>query len=175
MDDNELVLRIKHDDHRAFRIIFKSLYEPLLAYVITFTHDRQEAKDIVQNCFITLWDKRKDLLDESSLKNYLFTIAHNLYINQYKKNQYKTKVFDELKYRALNSRINEVGEVTKDRTKKLTLLIDHLPPRCKQILLLNKKEGKKYREIADTLNISIKTVESQMRIAYQKIRAGFNN
>ncbi len=174
MNKDESALKIEYVDHAAFKIIFKSLYGPLLAYITTFTHNHQEAKDIVQNSFIVVWDNRKSLLDRPSLKNYLFKTARNLYIDQHRKNRYKTKVFDELKQKALDDRLNETAELVSDRTAKLVLLIENLPPRCKQILLLSKIEGKKYKEIADILNISIKTVESQMRVAYKKIRDGFN-
>lgn len=175
MNNKELVLKIKQGDHIAFKFIFKSIYSHLLAYVTTFTHDQQEAKDIVQNSFIILWNKRKELLEDSSLKNYLFTVAYNLYINQYRKNKFKLKVFNELKLEALNNRIPHDKTIQEQRSKKLVALIDKLPPRCKQIILLNKRDGLKYKEIAKTLNISVKTVETQMRIAYQKIRDGFKN
>ena len=175
MNDQHLILGIKNNDQKAFKLVFKCFYEPLLAYVTTFTMDRQEAKDIVQNSFIILWEKRKKLSDDSSIKNYLFTVAHNLFINQHRKNQFKNKVFIELKSKALSNRINEEEITTLERIKKLLVLIDSLPPRCKEILLLNKREGLKYKEIANRLNISVKTVESQMRIAYQKIREGFKH
>ena len=70
--------------------------------------------------------------------------------------------------------MNEPRVEANKRTKKLIEIIEELPPKCKEILLLNKREGKKYHEIAEQLQISIKTVESQMRIAYKKIREGFS-
>ncbi len=175
MNEQNLILGIKNNDQKAFKLVFKRFYEPLLAYVTTFTMDRQEAKDIVQNSFIILWEKRKNLSNDSSLKSYLFTVAHNLFINHYRKNKFKNKIFIELKSKALSSRINEEECTTIEKTKELLILIDSLPPKCKKILLLNKREGLKYKEIANRLNISVKTVESQMRIAYQKIRKGFKN
>jgi len=175
MKNEDLVLRIKKNDHAAFEHIFKKLYPSLLAYVTTFTQDTQEAKDIVQNSFIILWNKRKDLLPNSSLKSYLFTVSYNLYITKYRKDQIKNKVFTELKFSALNNRITENENSKEKRTEKLLILIDELPPKCKEILLLNKRDGVKYKEISKRLNISIKTVESQMRIAFKKIRSGFKN
>ena len=173
MNDNQLVLMLKNDDRKVFNTIFKQHYRSLLAYVVTFTGNKNKAKDIVQDSFIVLWDKRKNLSEDSSLKNYLFTVAHNLYITQYRKKVTEIKFFDELKFNALNDRIFEDDTFTKERVKKLLDLIDELPPKCKEVLLLNKKEGLKYAEISKKLNISIKTVESQMRIAFKKIRLGF--
>jgi RNA polymerase sigma-70 factor (ECF subfamily) len=173
MNDNQLVLMLKNDDRKVFNTIFKQHYRSLLAYVVTFTGNKNKAKDIVQDSFIVLWDKRKNLSEDSSLKSYLFTVAHNLYITQYRKKATEIKFFDELKFNALNDRIFEDDTFTKERVKKLLDLIDELPPKCKEVLLLNKKEGLKYAEISKKLNISIKTVESQMRIAFKKIRLGF--
>jgi RNA polymerase sigma-70 factor (family 1) len=175
MNHDNLVARIKRDDHEAFKLIFNDLYASLLAYVITFTHDQAEAKDIVQNSFIILWDKRKGLSENSSLKSYLHTVAYNLCVSRYRKNQFKSKVFDELKLIALNNRIADDTSVQEERTKKLLVLIENLPSKCKQIVLLNKRDGIKYKDIAVMLNISTKTVESQMRIAFKKIRKGFKN
>ena len=173
MNESQLVSMLKSDDKNVFKEIFKQHYKPLLDYVVTFTRNKNQAKDIVQNSFIILWNNRKKLSDDSSLKNYLFTVAYNLFITQYRKKTTQLKFFDELKYNALNGRVIEDNAIAKERAKKLLAIIDELPPKCKEILLLNKQEGLKYAEISKTLNISIKTVESQMRIAFKKIRLGF--
>ena len=175
MYNNELVHKIRQGEENSFKILFEKFYDPLLAFVTSFTNDKQEAKDIVQNSFIVLWEKREKLLDDSVLKSYLFKIAYNQYINLYKKKKYRTKVLDEIKENALTNYINLVDDTEDDNVNRLLHLIENLPPKCKQILLLNKKEGKKYKEIALLLGVSKKTVESQMRIAYQKIRKGFND
>ncbi|NKI26921.1 RNA polymerase sigma-70 factor [Arenibacter sp. 6A1] len=173
MKDIDLVYALKNSDQQAFNIVFNKYYEPLLAYITTFTKDRQSAKDIVQNSFIIFWDNRKKMHDDSTIKSFLFRIAHNKFINDYKKNEYRLKVLSDLKYDALSSRIEDSESTKEERTRKLNSLIETLPPKCREVLLLHKRDGKKYTEIAETLNISVKTVESQMRIAYQKIREGF--
>ena len=175
MDYRALAKKISAGDHKAFRSLFDVVYDSLVAYITTFTLDRENAKDIAQQCFANLWDKRKELNEVLSLRSYLFSMAHNLYIDQYRKEQSKSRLYDQLKIEALSKRINEPEVTTNERAKKLTALVERLPPKCRQILLLNKKEGKKYQEIAEILGISVKTVESQMRIAYQKIREGFNS
>ncbi|UOY08300.1 RNA polymerase sigma-70 factor [Muricauda sp. SCSIO 64092] len=174
MDCETLRERIRAGDRKAFRSLFDDTYDSLLAYTTTFTHDRESAKDIVQQCFTNLWVKRNNLGKVSSLRKYLFTMAHNLFIDQYRKEQSRHQLYDELKIQALSDRVHESGAEANKRTKKLIAIIEELPPKCKEILLLNKREGKKYHEIAAQLQISIKTVESQMRIAYKKIREGFS-
>ncbi len=170
-----LISRIKDGNSLTFKKVFECYYEPLVAYITTFTHNRQLAKDIVQDCFLILWVKRETLADNTSIKNYLYTLAYHKYIDFYRKNKFKNTVLNELKFDALSHRINESEYKTQERIHKLKILINKLPPRCKEILLLNKVEGKKYKEIADILGVSIKTVESQMRIAFKKIREGFKS
>ncbi|WP_206538808.1 RNA polymerase sigma factor, partial [Aquimarina macrocephali] len=176
MNDSNLVLKIKKNDEDAIKLIFNELYKPLLAYVTTLTYDTERAKDIVQNSFIILWNKREILAEESSLKNYLFTVCYRLYIDQHRKDQIRNKVMDELKLSVLKNQIEHNDPTERQlRIKKILAVIEELPPRCKQILLLNKRDGVKYKEIAEKLDVSVKTVESQMRIAFQKIRDSFKN
>ncbi|SIR11208.1 RNA polymerase sigma factor [Maribacter ulvicola] len=156
-----------------FEQIFKQLYGPLLAYTKTLTNNHDQAKDIVQNCFIKLWQKHPDLVENKSVKNFLYTTAYNNFIDLYRKDKRNHKIFDELKYKTAKESLNDDVNYIEPRIKKLNMVINQLPPKCKEILLLNKKNGLKYKEIALKLNISEKTVESQMRIAFKKIRQEF--
>tara|TARA_R110000868_G_scaffold13102_9_gene61708 strand:+ start:13570 stop:14118 length:549 start_codon:yes stop_codon:yes gene_type:complete len=158
-----------------FKLVFNQFYGPLLAYAKTLTNNHDQAKDIVQNCFITLWQKRPDLIDSPTLKRFMFTTAYNSFIDLYRKNQRKNKIFDELKYNMAKESLMEIESYVDPKIKKLKLVIDELPPKCREILLLNKRDGLKYKEIALRMNISEKTVESQMRIAFKKIREEFKN
>lgn len=158
-----------------FKKVFEQLYGPLLAYTKTLTNNHDQAKDIVQNCFITLWQKRPDLINSPSLKSFLFTTAYNSFIDLYRKNQRKNKILDDLKHKMAKENLIEEDNNSDYKIKRLKLIIAELPPKCKEILLLNKRDGLKYKEIAIRLNVSEKTVESQMRIAFKKIREEFRN
>lgn len=87
----------------------------------------------------------------------------------------KETFFDELKEKALRDSIIDDKELIDNRIKRLKAIIETLPPKCKEILLLNKISGLKYKEISEHLHISQKTVETQMRVAYIKIRKGFDD
>jgi len=165
-------MRQKEED---FKLVFEQLYGPVLAYTKTLTNNHDQAKDIVQNCFITLWQKRPDLLASPTLKRFLFTTAYNSFIDLYRKDQRKNKILDDLKYSMAKENLSEDEGYNDLKIKKLKIVIDLLPPKCREILLLNKRDGLKYKEIALKLNISEKTVESQMRIAFKKIREEFKN
>ena len=159
----------------VFKIIFEQLYGPLLAYTKTLTNNHEQAKDIVQNCFVTLWQKRPDLIESPTVKSFLFTTAYNYFIDLYRKDQRKNKILDDLKYSMAKENIIEEESNVNYKIRRLKLIIAQLPPKCQEILLLNKRDGLKYKEIASRLNVSVKTVESQMRIAFKKIREEFKN
>ncbi|MFI1771462.1 RNA polymerase sigma factor [Thalassobellus citreus] len=173
MTDEFLLKAIKKDDNEAFKELFDKYYQQLVSYTITFTNDLSLAEDIVQQTFIILWEKRADFEINKSIKSYLYTVSHNTYIDYYRKLKRQDSFLDDLKYEALNRQTIEDNDLTEKRIKQLKAIIEELPPRCKEILLLNKTKGLKYSEIAKLLDISNKTVESQMRIAFKKIREGF--
>ncbi|WP_282055812.1 RNA polymerase sigma factor [Maribacter luteus] len=160
-------------DEDVFKTVFNQFYGTLLAYAKTMTSDYDLANDIVQNNFAILWEKHRNLLSDPSLKSYLFTAVHNSYVDHYRKNKRKNKTLEDIKHEALRAGLNEDEGKTEQRIKKLRSTIDKLPFKCREILLMNKRDGLKYKEIADQLNISTKTVESQMRIAFKKIREAF--
>lgn len=173
MNDISLANAIYNGDSNAFKIFFKRYHKPLLAYITTFTNDSKEAEDIVQQAFITLWEERKRLKKNVSPKSYLYKIAYNNYINQYRKNKKYNSFINEFKTFALQEYLIEVDDDV--RIKKLMTLVNSLPPRCQEILKLSKQDNLKYTEIAERLKISLKTVDAQLQIAYKKIREGFKN
>ncbi len=176
LDDSILADNIKKNDENAFKTLFDRYYKKLLDYAFTFTGDLQEAEDIVQQTFITLWSHRKKIDSKKSIKSYLYRITHNNYIDTYRKQKHKESFFDEIKERALRDRINDDDdEIIAQRILKLKDVIETLPDKCKEILQMNKFQGLKYTEIADLLDISVKTVESHMNTAFKKIRKAFKS
>jgi RNA polymerase sigma-70 factor (ECF subfamily) len=173
MDDTLLVSAIIKGDSSAFKDLFERYYKLLVGYITTLTNDMDVSEDIVQQAFITLWKQRESLDVSKSIKSFLYTIAYNAYVDQYRKLKRQDVFFDELRLEAIREGIAEDNELLEQRISKLKRIVESLPPRCREVLELHKMEGLKYKEIAETLDISLKTVESQMRIAYQKIREGF--
>ena len=171
MNDKVLWKRISNDDSKAFKDLFILYYKVICNYMLQFTKDINLAEDLVQEAFIKLWINRKKLQIKTSLKSYLFKTSYHIWIDESRKNKKKNYLFEELKYKAYTSQIEDDSSIEK--LKKIQLIIEALPKKGKEIFLLSKKEGLNNREIAEFLNISIKTVESQIRIVYQKIRKSF--
>jgi len=170
MDDLKLISLLEKGDKDAFTQIFERYYAPLVAYINQYTHDFSEAEDLVQNCFTIIWEKRERLTISTSVKSYLYSTAYNLYIDAYRKNRKISLYLDSLKSEALNEIVSESAEDLKKQLEVLNKAIEALPPKCREIFILNKKEGLSYKDIARQLDISVKTVEAQIRIALIKIR-----
>lgn len=175
MDEITAVKALKKDDKGAFKLLFERYYDRLVAYITTYSHNKAQSEDIVQQAFINLWDDRHKLDTDKSPKSYLYAIAYNRYVDSIKKTKKREKLLDAIWERALRERIKEDTDSLERRIEKMKQVADSLPPKCREIIQLNKLEGVKYSEIAERMGISVKTVESQMRIAFKKIREAFKD
>jgi len=173
MIEKTLYNQIKQGDPNALKSLFQIHYKPLCAFTVQFTNSMPDAEDIVQGIFIRLWTHRKTLANVNSVKAYLYRSAHNAYMDTYRKAQRDTSMLEALKIEALSEQLEEDNTQIQYKIAKTKALVDMLPKRCREIVLLSKEDGLKNREIAEKLEISIKTVEAQLRIAFQKIRQGF--
>lgn len=158
-------------DKNRFKEVFKEYYNPLCNFAISITSDRKMAQDVVQDVFTKLWDKRNELVINSNEKSYLFQAVKNrsFELLRKRKNEAKINVSD------FEESYNQEKEL-EDQANKFMLKeflfnsIRQLPPKCQEIFVLNKVNGLTYSEIADDLNISVKTVENQIGKAYRKLR-----
>lgn len=175
MDERTLYEQIRHGNGEALKELFHLHYRALCAYTVQLTKSMPEAEDIVQSVFVKLWDCRETLNITVSLKAYLYRSAYNRYVDQIRKDKRESTLLEALKYEAISHQLKEDDSLLQQKIEKTKKLIDTLPVRCKEIVLLSKQDGYKNKEIAKKLSISIKTVESQLRIAFQKIRDGFED
>ena len=174
MTEQRAILALKKGDKKAFRFLFNLFYDRLVAYIITFTNNKMHAEDVVQQTFVDLWEDRNKLNDIRFPKSYLFSMAYYRYIDSIRKEKKKNEYIGDLWNTALRDRIeDDTEENLKIRIKRLNVIIETLPPKCKEIITMSKLQGYKYSEIAEILGISIKTVEAQMRVAFVKIRKAF--
>jgi RNA polymerase sigma-70 factor, ECF subfamily len=154
------------DFERVFRDHNKSLCD--LAY--NFVRDKDAAQDIVQEVFLRLWKNREGLSFGDKIRHYLFKATAHHALNHLRYNKKIIKVNDDAPLQNLvaPSGTEEIGY--KELEIRVRQAIDRLPPKCRAIYLLSRHEGLKYAEIAETLDLSVKTVENQMGIALEKLR-----
>lgn len=166
----EFINLIKKGDDEAFSQLVNLYSRRLFAYAVSLSGDYSFAKDIVQEVFLKTFEYRKKLNPDYSIESFLYRITYNQFVNNYHKNQSLLKVHDEyVKY--LNQTIEDKNEQDFDRMINLVnKAIEKLPKKCKEIFILSKKEGYTNMEIAEILSISIKTVESQITIAFKQLK-----
>ncbi|MCH2193609.1 RNA polymerase sigma-70 factor [Kordia sp.] len=163
MTDFELLNELKEGKENAFKILFSEYYQWLCNYVFKLSGDYQLSEDLVQDVISKLWENRKRIEVTTSIKNYLFKACHNQFLQHVRKEKTKSDFLDSLRWNVLYETYStENDEAYQTKLNHLNTLINQLPPRCKEVFIKAKFERKKYKEIADDLNISIKTVEAQM-------------
>lgn len=168
-EEQNLYESLKNGDERAFEKLFRRYYAPLCFYASGILQDQVAAEEIVQEFFVKFWEKREIIQIETSLKNYFFRSVKNLCLNQIKHEQIKLqhakRVISEAESTEYSDHFLEV-----DLKKDIEESIAALPEKRREIFRLSREEGLKYREIAEKLNISIKTVEAQMGLAIKSLR-----
>ena len=170
--DNQslLIEGLKTGSEEAYVYLVENYHNRLCAYANSLMRDDLLAEDIVQNVFVQIWEKRNKLNHELSLDSYLYKSVHNKFIDEYRKG--KAVMALEKKYMtALELAVEEKDEVQEQKILNvLFAAIQELPPKCKQIFIMSKKEGLTNIEISQCLNLSKKTVESQITKAFRILR-----
>ncbi len=133
-------------------------------------NDIDEAKSIVHDVFIKLWEKRDEIDMQKSVKSYLYTSVNNRSLNFIRDNKKFSKnetVYDNLSNTGAN--IEDVL-AAEEVQNKIDAVLNKLNPKVKRIFELSRYEGKKYKEIAEEMNLSVKTVETHMSTALKELR-----
>lgn len=163
--------RLKQDDEQAFDALFQHYSALVYRFAYGYLKARPDAEEIVQECFLKIWEKRQQLHDDAPLKAYLFTTAHHAILNQLRRQQQSQRYQAHSATREPELVSNEV-EFTELETLYQTALAQ-LPPKRREIFILSRQQGLSYPEIAQQLNLSVKTVEAQMTHALKFLRGYF--
>lgn len=161
----------QNDDAFAYKELFVSFYNPLLRFAITMVKSKEQAEEVVSDVFIYIWEKRKRIGSITNLKVYLFIAVKNTSLNYLsRQNKNLTENVDEagIEFKSIYFDPEQLM-VTAEMVSLIKNAIEQLPPKCRLIFKLIKEEELKYREVAEILGVSVKTVESQISIALKKI------
>jgi RNA polymerase sigma-70 factor (ECF subfamily) len=161
----------RHDDQSAYKELYIAFYKPLLQFATSFVRSQQVAEEIVSDVFIHIWEKRKRIDSINNLRIYLYVAIRNTSLNYLsRKSKILTTNLDELALDPPGIYFDpEQLLVTNEMIELIRSAINQLPPKCRMIFKLVKEDELKYKEVADILNISVKTVEAQMTIALRKL------
>ncbi|WP_237487875.1 RNA polymerase sigma-70 factor [Hufsiella arboris] len=159
------------ETEKAFEKLFRENFKSLHAYAFSFVKDNESAEEIVQNVFFRIWEKNEELALDSSLKAYLFRSVHNESLNQLKRQKIRKSI--HISYESENLSASGVASekvTVSELQHSLQQALLALPQQCRTIFQLSRFDQLKYRQIAEELGISVKTVENQMGKALKILR-----
>jgi RNA polymerase sigma-70 factor (ECF subfamily) len=169
--DEDLTDLLKSNDHAAYEKIYQRYWLVLYRHARKMLQDEEEARDVVQDVFVTLWSKREELTLNTSLSAYLYVAVRNKILNLFKRSKIENNHMDSLKVF-----INKGENITDHllREKNLSEIIEQeialLPLRMRQVFELKRKSNLSYKEIAEEMTISDLTVKTQMNKAIKILR-----
>lgn len=170
-----IILKIAYqNDQRAFRQFFDLYYHRLLNFAYFFLESSVASEEVVSTVFINLWEKRKKLPEINRIEAYLFTSTKNKSYSYLRDNKRLIQFRDidsDADFLVSQFENPETEMFSQEFRNKIIEIIEGLPPKCKMIFTLIREDGMKYKEVAELLDISIKTVEVQMGRALSKIKA----
>ena len=160
-------------DFRAFEALFQQYYTALCYHALTYLPDAAAVEDVVSDVFARLWEKRNQLQVTTSVKSYLYRAVSNQCIDVLRRSYHKRVVFmDVISDQAATTSRTQVTDMPerKELSADIEQAIKKLPRQCGIIFRMSKEAGLKYYEIAEMLDISVKTVETQMGRAFKALR-----
>lgn len=167
----EVFAKIKNGDQGAFEQVFRMFYMPLCDYAVMILGDQAEAEDVVQDLFTYLWRSRQEVRVQESVKSYLFTSVRFRALNVLKHKMIERKHGASLMAFIEDLQNSGYSEEEMQRVEQIKEVLQTLPAQCRTVFTMSCLDGKKYKEIADELGISVNTVKSHVMKAYRDIRA----
>lgn len=168
--DSALVNLLRQGDANAFEKLFFSFADRIYYFALRYMRNQHDAEEIVQEVFVKLWENRENLNLELSFSGYLFTIARNTIFNQNRKKVNEQAYHDYVRnYIETYSCKTEDDLIYADIKSLIDKVVEELPPQRKLIYKLSRESGLSYREIAQQLNLSERTVEAHIRLALKTL------
>ena len=170
ISEKHMIKGIRAGKESTYALLFDHFYRPLSVFASTYINDLDAAKEIVQDLFVYIFENRKSLVITTSLKSYLFQSVRNRCMNHIKHLQVERRhhhqiAFDQESFEDLHAKIAET-----ELEHRIFQIASEMPPKCQEIFRMSRVNGIKNKEIADQLNISIRTVETQISNALKALR-----
>jgi RNA polymerase sigma-70 factor (ECF subfamily) len=173
--ENILIEGIREGNEKIFDYVFYLFYSGLVVYANKHVQNEKVAEDIVQDFFVKLWTNRKKICIKQTLKSYAFSSVKNSCIDYFRHEHVKQK-----NERILTEKANKVVDdndfhIETELREHINAAIEKLPPKCREIFIMNRFEGLKPVEIAGLKNISVRTVETHIGKALKIMKSELRN
>lgn len=178
--EDNIVLQIKNGDERAFEQLYKDYYARLFSYLRGYLKNTSDIKDVIQNTFISLWNNRTSLADDTRIYSWLFTVVRNQCLNYIRNSETQLRLRSVIEFHeseklrwqthTLQSFIPE-SIVLSELQELIDSAIEEMPEQCRNVFLMSRQEELSHKEIGERLNISPKTVENHITKALKILRS----
>ncbi len=169
--EDRFIQGLKNGDEKVFEELFKAYYAPLCEYCLRYVSDADMAEEIVQDLFFKMWVKRDELNINVSIKSYFYISLRNHALNYINRLKIQDRYNQFVEIRTKNEVDYPIDVLEeKDMERIMKQAIAMLPEKRREIFEMSRFEELKYSEIAEKLNVSVKTVESQMSKALEHMR-----
>lgn len=170
IDYKMLFQAFKNGDEKAFEKVYALYYERLCQYLLSYSQDRSQVEDVVQEVFIGLWKKRNVLDIQTSLSGYLYRSAYNRMMDIYRSNDREDTFLMNYYDMAILRAEGQEEEYKKNLLKRLKSCIERLPDRCQEVFVKSKLSRQTNQEVANHFKISVKTVEGHISKGYRLLK-----
>lgn len=174
MEEKRWVRNVREEgDRQAFEKIFRAYYKRLHGFAYSYLMQAESAEDVVQSVFLKIWMQRETWNPPGTVKHYLFTAVRNEALNKIRHQKVVDEAEDDVIHAFENFKKHSYSDEDYDLKElkgEIERAVKSLPPRCRQIFLLNRRSGLTYIEISEYLGISINTVNTQMGRALKSLR-----
>lgn len=178
MENKEVQLceSIRQGDKNSFEYVFRTYYGNLCQYASQILTDKDASEEVVQELFYQLWQKRAAFQVTTSLKSYLFRAVHNSCLNYIKHHKIKETYVQHYQQENSGIAVNQHQAIElKELQSRISRAVEMLPPERRKVFMMIRYEERKYKEVAELLGISVKTVENQMGKAMQSLRVALKD
>ena len=173
--DVEILQRLNKGDQKALAELYDSLWKPLFISAYNILKNKQLCEEIIQDVFIALWNNRIKLDIKISLQSYLYACVRYKVFSEFKKNKFKdVELFEELNQR-FQYTTPETKIMHKELVYQIEAIITTLPKRCQEVYRLSREKQLSHKEIAESLDISPKTVENHITYALRILKTNLGN
>jgi RNA polymerase sigma-70 factor (ECF subfamily) len=171
LKDQQQLRRIRKGDIHSFEVLFHRYYTGLCGYAESLLHKGEVAEEVVQDVFYNIWKNRNTLRISKSWQNYLYRAVYNNSMMYLRKTRREFPMEDQLAFHLQVPSENPAEAMEYEEiSSMISATLQELPERTRKIFEMNRQEGLKYREIAERLSISVKTVEANMGKALKALR-----
>jgi RNA polymerase sigma-70 factor (ECF subfamily) len=169
VEEKQVITQVVTGDLKTFEMVFRDYYKPLVRYGNTFLKDSDETEDVVQQVFVSLWEKRTQLDIHTSIRAVLYKSVQNACLNKIKHLKVRDTYAEEMMAVAVPEETSDPVQVN-ELNERIQQALESMPEQCGRIFKMSRFEQLRYQEIADQLGLSVKTVENQMGKALKIVR-----